>query len=93
MKQKTLIENLKEKPLIIIKVNHVKTKQPTALDRFKIIQENDNTFTCFRSSIVEDVKYKNFKTFKGLKKFLIKEIEKYQQTTYTPLEFEIIKGE
>lgn len=92
MQQEELIKKLNNKS-ILIKVNHVKTIQPTALESFQIIEEKDKTFTCIKKSIVEDIEIKNFKTFKGLKTYLITKIKDYQQRTYTPIEFEIIEGE
>lgn len=92
MQQEELIKKLNNKS-ILIKVNHIKTIQPTALESFQIIEEKDKTFTCIKKSIVEDIEIKNFKTFKGLKTYLIAKIKDYQQCTYTPIEFEIIEGE
>lgn len=88
MQCKELIEGLKNQSAYI-RVDHIKTKQITALESFQIIKMNDNTITCIRKSIVENIKVKNFKTLRGLKNYLIKEIKRYQQCTYVPIEFEI----
>lgn len=47
MQQKELLEKLKDESTLI-KVNHIKTIQPTALEGFKIIKEKDKTFTCIK---------------------------------------------
>ena len=88
MNKDKLIKILKPESTIIM-VDHVKTKQPTALDGFEIIKENDGSFICIRKSIVENLTFKDFSTFYKVKNYLIKVINDYQQSTYTPIEFKV----
>ena len=95
MKRKELFKELEniistKVNVITIRVNHIKTVQPTALNSIKILKEKDNSFTCIKISIVENIKIKNVKTLKGLKKYLTAIIKDYQQRIYTPIEFIII---
>ena len=99
MQKETLLKKIqneiKTTKTLRILVDHVKTKTPTALDGFEIINfnlEENNDFLVFKHSVIEKTKAKEYKTINGVINFINKSIEDYQQGKYAPLEFKIKKG-
>lgn len=92
---KKIQDEIKTTKNLRILVDHVKTRTPTALDEFEIINfnlEKNNDFLVFKHSIIEKTKAKEYKTINGVINFIDKNIEDYQQRSYAPLEFKVKKG-
>jgi hypothetical protein len=71
-------------------VNHVKVL--TALDEIRIGYESDGELFVTVKNALTPCEIKNYKTLSGAKNFINKTVADWQQASYTPIVFDIIKN-
>lgn len=73
-----------------LSVNHVKVL--TALDEIRIGEESDGSYFVTIKNKLTPCEIKNYKTLHGAMCFIAKTVKDWQQASYTPIVFDIIKN-
>ena len=88
-----LIDNLfkqNDVKSVCLAVNHVKVL--TALDKIRIGIESDGSYFVTVQNSLTPCEIKNYKTLSSAKKFIIKTVQDWQNRTYQPIVFAIVKN-
>lgn len=75
---------------VCLAVNHVKVL--TALDEIRIGTESDGSYFVTIKNQLTPCEIKNYNTLSGAKNFIIKTVQDWQNRTYKPIIFEIVKN-